>query len=411
VIGLSRILAPVRGLGRERLSLLASVTGGHAVIHWFQQIFPIMIPAITDEFGLSGIQVGYVGAARQVGNALTLPSGILADSFVRHRAIMLGSAIAFMGVAYLLIGIAPSFIWILPGAMFVGLGTATWHPPAMASLSSRFPDSRATALSIHGVGATFGDTLTPLAVGGLLVIFHWRGVLQIQIVVALVAALLVWRSLAHQFSDTGPKPSRAERFRDVKLLARNPVFVGVSSAQGLMNMSRNTVLLFLPLYIQRDLGFNAFELGLYIALLHGMGIVSQPILGILSDRFGRKEVLLPSYLILGGMYLLLSRAEPGWQLVVLVLAIGIFFYTLTNVTTAAVLDVAGTGIQASSMGMTSLFTQAISLPAPIFAGWLAGQAGYSATFVLAASFMFLGAAVLLPLRLYKGTHRTARFSG
>ena len=69
MIGLSRILAPVRGLGRERLSLLASVTGGHAVIHWFQQIFPIMIPAITDEFGLSGIQVGYVGAARQVGAA------------------------------------------------------------------------------------------------------------------------------------------------------------------------------------------------------------------------------------------------------------------------------------------------------------------------------------------------------
>ncbi len=411
MVSVSRMLQPVRGLGRERLSLLGAVTGGHTVIHWFQQIFTIMIPSVTDGLGLSNIQVGYIGAARQAGNILTLPSGIIADSYVRHRAIMLGAAIAFMGVAYLLIGIATSFVWVLPGAMLVGLGTATWHPPAMASLSSRFPDNRATALSIHGVGATFGDTLTPLAVGGLLVVFHWRGVLEIQVVVALVAALLVWRSLAHQFSDTGPRPSRAERFRDVKRLARNPVFVGVSSAQGLMNMSRNTVLLFLPLYIQRDLGFNAFELGVYIALLHGMGIVSQPILGILSDRFGRKEVLVPSYLAVGLMYLLLARAEPGWQLVVLVLAIGIFFYTLTNVTTAAVLDVAGDGIQASSMGMTSLFTQAISLPAPIFAGWLAGQAGYGSTFVLAAAFMFLGVAVLLPLRLYKGTHRTARFSG
>ena len=221
----------------------------------------------------------------------------------------------------------------------------------------------------------------------------------------------MWRALAHQFADAGDAPSRAERFRDVKRLARNPVFVGMSVSQAMMNMARNTVLLFLPLYIQRDLGFNAFELGIYLALLHVMGIVSQPILGILSDRFGRKEVLLPSYLVLGVLYLLLARAEPGWQLVLLVLAIGIFFYTLTNVTIAAVLDVAGEGIQASSMGMTSLFTQVISLPAPVFAGWLAGQAGYGSTFVLAAVFMFVSAAVVLPLRLYRGTHRIARFSG
>ena len=411
MVSIAKIIEPVRGVGRERATLMGTLTGGHTAIHWFQQLFPMIVPGVTSTLGLSGVQVGIMGASRQTGNLMTLPAGILADSWVKHRAIMLGASLVFMGVAYMLIGIAPSFVWVLPGAMFVGLGTALWHPPAMASLSSRFPDNRATALSIHGVGATFGDTFTPVIVAALLVVFHWRGLLQLQIVVALVAGLIVWRALAHQFSGAGARPSRADLLRDAKRLARNPVFVGVSSAQGLMAMSRNAVLLFLPLYVQHELGYGIFALGFYIALLHVMGIIAQPILGILSDRFGRKEVLIPSYVTLGSLYLLLSRAAPGWQLIVVVLAIGVFFYTLTNVTTAAVLDVAGDGIQASSLGMTSLFTQALSLPAPVLAGWLADHYGYGSTFLLSAGFMFLGAAVLIPLRLYKGTHRTARFSG
>jgi MFS family permease len=174
-----------------------------------------------------------------------------------------------------------------------------------------------------------------------------------------------------------------------------------------MNMARQVILTFLPLYIQIRLERGAFELGLYVALLHGMGTISQPVLGVLSDRFGRKAVLVPSFLLLGGLYLLLPLATPGWSLALLALAIGVFFYTLTNVTSAAVLDAAGAGVQASSMGLTSVATQILVLPAPIVAGWLVERSGYGAAFVLSAAFMVVGALVMVPLRLYRGTGRRA----
>ena len=407
----SKLLSPVRGLGKGQLTLLSSVTGGHAVIHWYQQLFPLIIPQVKAGLGLTDVEVGYFSAARQAAvGAANLPSGIIADAWFSRRAVMLAASLVFMGAAYFLVGIAPSLLWALPGAMLVGLGTAVWHPPAMASLSTRFPGRRATALAMHGMGATFSDTLTPIAFGGLLVLFHWRGVLQMQMIPALIAALIVWRALAGQFNDA-PAPPQGGRFRDVGMLLRNPVFAGVSFAQGLMAMSRNVILTFLPLYIQVDLGYNAFELGLYVALLHGMGIISQPILGIVADRFGRKRVLVPSYIVVGAMYLLLVAAAPGWQLVLLVLALGVLFYTLTNVTTAAVLDVAGAGVQASSMGLMSVFTQLIALPALVAGGWLAEHMGYGSTFIMSAAFMFAGALLMLPLRMYQGSHKTARFSG
>ena len=227
------------------------------------------------------------------------------------------------------------------GAALIGLGTAAWHPPAMGALSARFPERRATALSIHGMGATISDTLTPLGVGALLVVVYWRDFLHAQLIAGIAAALLVWLGLARQFAQPAPRPSGRSLARDVRTILASPAFLAVSFADGLMAMARQVILTFLPLYIQIGLGRDAFELGVYVALLHGMGTVSQPVLGVLADRIGRKAVLVPSFLLLSLFYLLLGRVAPGWPLGLLVLAIGMFFYTLVNITTAAILDVAG----------------------------------------------------------------------
>lgn len=398
----------LRGLGRDRLAFLGIVTGGHTIIHWFQQIFAVVLPSVTQGLGLSELQTGYVQSARQLtSGTLNLPVGLLADSFVRLRALILASALLFMGAGYFCLGAAGGLEGALLGAALVGLGTAAWHPPAMGALSARFPERRATALSIHGVGATVADTLTPLAVGALLVAFVWHGFLRSQLLPALLAALLVWLGLARQFTDAGTRPSRRTLAGDVWAIVVNPAFLAVAVAEGLMNMARQVILTFFPLYIQLGLGRDAFELGVYVALLHGMGTVSQPLLGILSDRLGRKAVLVPSFLVLAALYLLLGRVAPGWPLGAVVLAIGMFFYTLVNITSAAVLDVAGPRLQASATGLATLLSQVIVLPAPVLAGWLVQRSGYGAAFSLAAGFMVVGVLVMLPVRLYRGLARSA----
>jgi fucose permease len=83
-----------------------------------------------------------------------------------------------------------------------------------------------------------------------------------------------------------------------------------------------------------------------------------------------------------------------------------FFYTLVNITTAAVLDVAGPRLQSSATGLSTLLTQVIVFPAPIVAGWLVQRYGYAAAFSLAAGFTAVGALILLPVRLYRGVANT-----
>ncbi len=398
------VIGSIREIGAERLKFLGVITGGHFFIHWFQQLYPVVIPSIKSGLGLDDVQVGALNSARQFAQGtLDLPLGMLSDAMVRHRGLILASALASMGAAYFLMGVAPSLFWALVASGLVGLGTSLWHPAASASLSNRFPERRATALAVHGMGATIGDTLTPIAAGALLVAFRWNSVLALQLLPALLLGYLLWRAIAGFFAGAETRPWRAAELREVYDLARNKLFLGICLATAFLQMGRVTVMTFLPIYIQENLGYSPFGLGVYIGLMHAMGTVSQPVMGFLSDRFGRKAVLLPSFITLGVLFFLLAVAAPGVQLGLVIVAIGLFFYTLINVTNAATMDVAGANIQASSFGLGSLVSQIIVFPIPIGAGYLVGIYGMVSAFWLSGIFLILGAATLVPLKLYRGT--------
>jgi MFS family permease len=406
---LRRFLTAIRALGKERIWLLGVLTAGHFVIHWFQQFYPVILPAIKSGLNLTNVEVGALTSAQQVVVGLgQLPFGMVADAMVRYRGGILASALVSMGAAYFLLAM-PAFIWALLGSALIGLGTALWHPTAAASLSNRFPEQRATALSINGTGATLSDTITPLLVGVLLANLSWQTATQVQLLPGLFFAFLLWRALAGVFSDSAvPRQRVSAQFRDVAAVIRNSAFLGLAVATGLLSMSRLIVLTFLPIYLQEHLHYSSVSLGIYIALLHVMGTVSQPVLGVLSDRFGRKAVLLPSCLLLGLFFALLAVAPPGIPLGLVIVAIGLFFYTLFNIFNAAVMDVAGSNVQAATYGLTSLITQLVVIPAPMITGYLIGGLGIKFAFVLAGIFLLIAGLVLAPLQLYRGTQHSKR---
>ncbi len=399
-------LTSLGALGPERLWFLAILTVGHFIIHWFQQFFPVVLPSIKAGLGLTNVQVGALTSAQQlVVGVSQLPLGMLADAMVRHRGKILALSLLSMGAGYFLLGTSVYGL-ALVGSGFIGLGTALWHPTAAGSLSNRFPERRATALSIHGTGATLSDTITPFCVGFLLAAVPWHTATQMQFVPGLLFGFVMWRALAGLFSDVDSAPRHAAtQFRDVASLMKNTAFLGVSAATGLLQMGRLVTLTFLPIYLQEHLQYSPVALGGFIALLHAMGTVSQPVLGLLSDRFGRKAVLVPSCLLLGLLFSLLAVVPPGLSFALVVTAIGIFFYTLFNIMNAAVMDVAGSNIQASTFGLTSLLTQLVVIPTPVVTGYLIGWFGIRFAFVLAGVFLFIAALALAPLRLYTGTKR------
>ncbi|MBI3953455.1 MAG: MFS transporter [Chloroflexi bacterium] len=394
-----RLQAGAREIGRPRLLFLGSLTVGHLVVHWYQQLLSLVLPSLKADLHLTDIQVGAITTAQQgTSSAATLPSGYLADSYRARGNLILAAAIVAFGLAYFLMGSAHSYGLVLVAAGLVGLGAALWHPGAMGSLSLRFPDRRGTALSIHGVGASIGDSLAPLIVGAIFLVVSWRLALQVHLVPALVVALVLWKSLGAMSQGPGTRPSFGSYLGGIRGMVTNRQVLAVMASNALMTMGRLSMLTFFPIYIKETLGYSSLGLGVYLTLLYVMGMVSQPIMGVLSDRLGRKAILAPSFAAMGLLYLAVAFAHGGVQLGLVIGALGLFFYAILNITQTAVMDVAAEGVQASTMGVISLFSQPFTLGSPILAGYLVTQFGIKASFWYAAAAALLATAILLPVR-------------
>jgi len=97
-VQLANPLAMGRELGAGRVRLLAIITGGHFGIHWFQQLFPVVLPSLKADLGLSDVQVGALSSVRQLINgAMDLPCGVLADSLSRPPSAAFGFGATFHG--------------------------------------------------------------------------------------------------------------------------------------------------------------------------------------------------------------------------------------------------------------------------------------------------------------------------
>ena len=393
-----RIWQNARDLGPERLRMLLILTAGHVVVHWYQQLFSLVIPDIKNSLALTNVQVGTLNSARQVAQGFTLPSGYVADSYRRYTNLILAVSILCFGAGYFFIGVGHSYSWVLLAVALIGFGSALWHPAAIGSLSVSFKERRGMALSVHGAGASIGDSIVPIIVGAILIVVQWRLAMQVHMIPAVIVAVILWISLRRTFQDAGVKPSFGSYLGGLGQLIRNSQVIGVVSSNTLSNMARLAVTAFFPIYVTETLGYSTFVLGIYLALLYAMGLVSQPIMGVVSDRRGRKIVLVLSFALMALLFMLIIVATNGLLLGLVIAALGCFFYGTTNITQSAVMDVAGEGVQASTMGVMNLVAQPFTLLSPIITGFLIEQYGLIATFWYAAALQAVATLILLPIR-------------
>ena len=379
--------------GRYRLA--TTVVVGHAVKHLYQSgLQVILLPEIKIGLGLSATQLGSLAFSRQAtGWVTTIGAGYLGDRFAHRASQMLGISLCLMGLSFFLAGNAASY-WAMFGAMLlVGIGPALYHPPAIGSLSRRFPDKRGFAISLHGTGGSMGEVLGPVTTAGVLTLLVWQDVLRISVLPALVAAFFIWSVMRNLPGVVDGSASTREYFVSlVALLKKRTLFILVL-VTALRSMGQSAIIIFLPVYLREDLEYSAARVAVYLSLAQVVGIGAQPAMGFLSDAFGRKPVLVPSMIAMGLLFMALAYADEGAQLVLTILALGAFLYSLHTIFIAAAMDVSRGEVQST---VVSLIYSAgfVGTVAPILAGVIADAHGVPVAFLFGGSLVLLAALIL-----------------
>src|SRR5215213_8779179 len=168
---------------------------GHAMTHWYPGAFIVMLPFFAEDLGLSLTQVGILIGLRSITSTLiNLPGGMIVD-LVGRRTLVMVLAIAWAGVPYLFLGLTTNFVVISIFMAIVGVGNLLYHPAALSALSELYPTRRGFATAMHSLGASFGDTVAPLAAGFDLTWMTWREITLLNVFPGIVMALIFWLAM------------------------------------------------------------------------------------------------------------------------------------------------------------------------------------------------------------------------
>jgi MFS family permease len=391
---------------RERLDntlILSAVTAGHAISHFIFQGFLVALPAIKDALMIGPVQVGAIMGARELAAGLaSLPGGVICDRLRRYWGLILTVCMLAFGLGWLVVGLSPSYSILIAGMALLSVASSIWHLPAMAALSQRFSDRRGTALAIHGVGGAVGDVSGPILTGLLLTFLAWRGVINAYAAVPIffaIAVAWVFRN-THWLTDAGQcAPGLRAQVRETGKLLSNPTLWGVNLVAGLRGMCYQAYTAFLPLFLAEEVGFDSRGVGFHLGLLFSVGIVASPLMGYLSDRVGRKTVVVPTLLGLSVLSVMLAIYGQGRMLTVIIFALGLFLRSDYSLLSAMVLDVVGDSVATTTLGITSFTRFVIGAVSPVIAGFLYKAMGMAAVLYYVAGLYALAAALLLAIRL------------
>lgn len=370
------------------LALVAMVTG-HAVVHVFLSGSLLVLPEIKAALGLSNTGVGVIAATRDVFSGLiSFPAGFVADRFARRLAAILGLSVVGLGVCMFFVGISTTFWMALVSITFLDMVIVFWHPPALAILSARYPERRGFAIGMHGTGGSIGEAIGPALLGFLLGFLLWRTVLQMSVIPAVLMGIGVYL-LVRAAPSVSASTATLRYFSGVKEMVGNARLLLVLATAVCFSGTQIALTNFMPIYLREDLQLSTAATGAVLSMLQIAGIGSQPVLGYLSDRLGRRPVLAFGFagLTLGTLALYVAGDGPAFFAATALT--GLFMFPMMAIVLALGMDEVGASVQ----GTTASIIFGVGTILSAISAWLAGRIadvyGVDAVFLYAAAPAFL----------------------
>lgn len=374
------------------------ISAGHGLTHWYTATFYLLLPLIGRELGLSYTEIGLIMTVQHIAGAISnLPGGLLVD-MVGRKGYLMAASLFWVGVPYALMSVSRDFWMLLVCVTLVGIGNNLWHPAAIPTLAYRYPQRKGLVLSVHGMGGNVGEALAPVAIGALLAVFTWREVVVVNVVPGITMAVLILvtlgaltagRGSGNDINSAARKRSLREYAAEYATLLSNKALMLVSVSASVRTMTQTGLLTFLPVYLAYELDYSPFFVGLCMTVIQLAGFLAGPVGGHLSDKMGRRRVVMSSMLLSGVMVIGMTLSGKSPLFVVFIALVGFFLYAMRAVLQAWALESTPRDLAGSAVGIQFGITHLGAAASPLLFGLIADRYG------LFTGFYFLAGLIIL----------------
>lgn len=299
--------------------VLATISLAHCMIDTTQSLIIALYPFFEREFSLNFTQIGLLSFAYQMCASVLQPLiGYYADKRPRPAALPMGMTATLLGLV--MFAFSPSYLWLFVASIFLGMGSAVFHPESSRVAHMASAGQYGLAQSVFQVGGNAGQAFGPL-IAAFFVMAHGQRSLAIFSIIPLFAIIALifisrWAAAHNRVGGKQGSQFRASRPRAVIIRALTILFILMLSKQVYTVCIAN----FFTFYLMRQ--FNVSAETSQICLFVFLGAVALGTLfgGPIGDRIGRKQVIWTSILGAAPFALALPYVNLHWAVVLAALA-------------------------------------------------------------------------------------------
>jgi DHA1 family multidrug resistance protein-like MFS transporter len=358
---------------------------------------PVLSPYIQS----FNVSVRYVGFALSVfGLSLLLfatPGGLMADKLGKKRSIILGTFLR--GLSGFMLVISPKLYQVFISFAIQGIGNAIYMPALMALLADISPIRvRGTSMSLFQTISRFGMIIGPIIGGYIAELFGLRAPFAVYGVGGFAAMIITHLFVKEpKFAEAPGLEKKTSLSFGMKILLKNYDILGISLLGFILSfISISTKNILIPVFYN-SLGFNTTKIGSILTAV-AMGSFFMSILGgFLSDRFGRKKIIIPAFIIMAFSTLVLSYIDSFFLGISNAILLG-FSFGILSVLTVYMMDVSPVEYLGTAMGIRQAFSSLGHTIGPITIGVIADIAEVSASFFLLSIIAVIGILITTRIR-------------
>ena len=365
-----------------------------------EMVYPLLPVYLSRVLGASAVSLGIIeGVAEGVNSLLKIVAGKLSDRWARRKPIVIAGYLISSAVRPF-IAVTTAWTQVLAIRALDRTGKGIRGAPRDAMLAElATPDIRGRVYGFHRAMDHSGAVVGPLIATAFL--FAWPGEYRLLFALTIVpGALAVWMLLKVPEEVRSGANSQITRHESEIANARLPGRLWGVLAIILLFSLGNSADAFLLLRLSAALGHDAY-LPLLWSSLHIVKASLSMYGGALSDRVGRKGVIVAGWSIYAIVYVAFAVVESAPWLVVWFMAYGMYFGLAEGTEKALVADLAPAGARGSAFGFYNAALGIGALLASIAFGVLYERFGHATAFGMGAGLAAIAAVLLLLVRTDK----------
>lgn len=365
-----------------------------------------VLPLFALYLGAGPEAIGFaVGISTVTGIFFKLPAGALSDIIGRKRTMMIGLLFfAFMPFTYLLV---KDYNLLIIIRFLHGLATAIYGPVSMAVVADIAGAKKGEMLSwfssvtISGnlLGAPLGGFIlhrSPGAANPSITDFHYAYFASgIAGILSLILAIGILRGDKSEADGKGLKEASLKFLSGIKEVLSDKRIAITSAMEGLQNMTMGALEAFLPIYAVTVAGLNEFQAGILWGVQVVTTILSKPIMGKTSDKYGRKALITVGLLICAVSFGMIPVFKGFYLLMLTAAFFGLGEALVTSSGAAFVADLCKEKHFGTAMGTFGTIFDIGHASGPILAGFLLARHSYLFSFWVMAAVILLAIPIFI----------------